>query len=101
AGEVLDRRVGQRDDLAIVAEAIHLAEAFVEIEQLRHAAQARTDIAEPRCDAIHLLEERIREDVAVDIDDGVAGHAECPCAGFSVLPSHRSQALAGGGYPAA
>ena len=72
--EILDRRIGQRDDLAVVAELVHLAEALVEIEQLLHAAQPRPDVAEPRRDAIHLLEELVREDVAVDVDDRVAGH---------------------------
>ena len=41
-GEVLDRRIGQADDLAIVAEFVHLAKARVEIEQLLHAAQPRS-----------------------------------------------------------
>ena len=59
---------------AVVAELVHLAEALVEIEQLLDAAQPRPDIAEPRRDAVHLLEERVREDVAVDVDDRVAGH---------------------------
>ena len=72
--EILDRRIRQRDDLAVVAELVHLAKALVEIEQLLHAAQPRPDIAEPRRNAVHLLEELVREDVAVDVDDGVSGH---------------------------
>ena len=73
-GEILDRRIRQRDDLAIVAELVHLAEALVEIEQLFDAAQPRPDIAEPRRNAVHLLEERVREDVAVDVDDRLSCH---------------------------
>jgi hypothetical protein len=73
-GKVLDRRIWQRDDLAVVAELVHLAEALVEIEQLLDAAQPRGDVAEPRRDAVHLLEELVGEDVAVDIDDRVASH---------------------------
>src|SRR6516165_6629492 len=73
-GKVLDRRVRQRDDLPVVAELIHLAEALVEIEQLFDAAQPRGDVAEPRRDAIHLLEELVGKDVTVDIDDGLVRH---------------------------
>src|SRR5262244_2234887 len=73
-GKVLDRRVRQRDDLPVVAELVHLAEALVEVEQLFDAAQPRGDVAEPRRDAIHLLEELVGEDVTVDIDDRVAWH---------------------------
>jgi hypothetical protein len=76
--EILDRRVGQRDDFAIVAELIHLAEALVEIEQLLDAAQTRSDVAEPRRNAVHLLEELVREDVAIQIDDRVVGHRRSP-----------------------
>src|SRR5499433_1125177 len=77
-GKVLDRRVRQRDDLPVVAELIHLAEALVEIEQLFDAAQPRGDVAEPRRDAIHLLEELVGKDVTVDIDDRVIGHRRSP-----------------------
>ncbi len=73
-GKVLDRRVRQRDDLAVIAELVHLAEALVEIEQLFHAPQPRRDVAQPRRDAIHLLEELVGEDVAVDVDDRLVGH---------------------------
>ena len=38
-GDVLDRRVRERDDLAVVAEGVHLAKAFVEVEQLGDGAQ--------------------------------------------------------------
>src|SRR5262245_7447766 len=77
-GKVLDRRIRQRDDLAVVAELVHLAEALVEIEQLFDSPQPRRDVAEPRRDAIHLLEELIRKDVTVDIDDRVIGHRRSP-----------------------
>ena len=86
-GEVLDRRIGQRDDLAVVAELVHLAEALVEIEQLFDAAQPRPDIAELRREAVHLLEELVREDVAVDVDDGVVGHASALCRHSAVMPT--------------
>ena len=86
-GKVLDRRIRQRDDLAVVAELVHLAEALVEVEQLFHAAQARADIAEPRRNAIHLLEELVREDVAVDVDDRLAGHGVLLSASIRAHPS--------------
>src|SRR5262245_46624783 len=73
-GKVFDRRIRQRDDLAVIAELIHLAEALVEIEQLFDAAQPRGDVTEPRRDAVHLLEELIGKDVTVDIDNCVPGH---------------------------
>src|SRR5262245_25775426 len=77
-GKVLDRRVRQRDDLAVVAELVHLAEALVEIEQLFHAPQPRRDIAEPRRDAVHLLEELLRSDMTIDVDDRIVGHRAPP-----------------------
>ena len=73
-GKVLDRRIGQRDDLPIIAELVHLAKPLVKVEQLFDAAQSRGDIAEPRRDTIHLPEELVRKDVTVDIDDRVIGH---------------------------
>src|SRR6516164_3154351 len=79
-GEILDRRIRQRDDLAVIAELVHLAEALVEIEQLFDAAQPRGDVAEPRRDAVHLLEELVGKDVTVDIDDRVAWHRRSPLA---------------------
>jgi hypothetical protein len=45
------------------------AKALVEIKQLFDPTQARPDIAEARRDPVHLLEECIREDVTVDVDD--------------------------------
>src|SRR5262245_48480675 len=72
--KVLYRRVRQRDDLPVIAELVHLAEALVEIEQLFDAPQPRGDVAEPRRDAIHLLEELIGKDVTVDINDGLVRH---------------------------
>ena len=60
-GDVLDRRVGQRDDLAVVAEGVHLLEARVEVEQLGDAAQARADVLELGRDLHHLLEETVRD----------------------------------------
>src|SRR5262249_30250020 len=87
-GEVLDRGIWERDDLAIVAERIHLAEALVEIEPLLHAAQARRDVAEPRRDAVHLLEEFFRSDVAIDVDDGLVRH----CSSLSLRPHPEERA---------
>ena len=77
-GDVLDRRIGQRDDLAVVAELVHLAEARVEIEQLCHAAQPLADVLELRRDLGHLLEKAVREDVAVDVDGGRCAQTSCP-----------------------
>src|SRR5207237_10619983 len=37
-GKVLDRRIGQRDDLPIIAELVHLTKPLVKIEQLFDAA---------------------------------------------------------------
>src|SRR5581483_4204170 len=63
---------GQRDDLAVIAELIHFAEALIEVEQLLDATQAHADILELRCGRGHLLEEAVREDMAKNIDDRVA-----------------------------
>jgi len=60
--------------LAVIAELVHLAKALVEIKQLFDPTQARPDIAEARRDAVHLLEECIREDVTVDVDDCFLRH---------------------------
>ena len=38
-GDVLDGRIGQRDDLPVIAELVHFLEARVEIEQFFDAAQ--------------------------------------------------------------
>ena len=74
--KVFDRRVRQRDDFAIIAELVHLAEALIEIEQLFDAPQPRRDIAQPRRNAAHLLGELLRHDVAIDVDDRVIGHGK-------------------------
>ena len=66
--DVLDRRVGQRDHLPVVARGIHLAEAGVEIEQLGHAAQPRADVLEPGRDPAHLRKEAVGQDVGIDVD---------------------------------
>src|ERR1043166_10328768 len=67
-GDVLDRRIGQRDHLAIVAEGVHLAEALVEVEQFGHHAQALAEILELRRDLGHLGKETLRIDMGVDVD---------------------------------
>ena len=73
-GEILDRRIGQRDHLAVIAELVHLAKARVEIVDLGHAAQPRRDIAELRRGLVHLLEIALRRDVAVKIDERIGAH---------------------------
>ena len=70
--KVLDRRVRQRDDLAIIAELVHLAEALIEVEQLFDAAQPRRDISQARRNATHLLGKLLRHDVAVDVDNCIS-----------------------------
>ena len=89
-GDVLDRRIGQRDDLAIVAELIHLAKARVEIEQLGHLLQPLAHVLEIGRGLGHLLEIALREDVAEDVDDGRAGitHPTSPVC-FNAKPSRR------------
>ena len=42
--DILDGRVGQRDDLPIVAEFVHLLETRVEVEELGNAAQPLADV---------------------------------------------------------
>ena len=85
-GKVFDRRIRQRDDLAVFAELVHLAEALIEVEQLFDPAQPRRDIPQPWRDAIHLLEELLRDDVTIDVDDRVVGHRAPPC--FSSNSGH-------------
>ena len=67
--DLLQRRVGQRDHLRVVADLVHLGKAQIEIEQLLHAAQPRADVLQPGRDARHLPEEAIRENVRVDVED--------------------------------
>ena len=69
-GDVLERRIGQRDDLpVVVADLVHVLEAQVEVEQLAHAAQPLAHVAELGRAALQLLEKPLREDVGVDVDD--------------------------------
>ena len=69
-GDLFDRRVGQRDDLPVVAVFVHLRKARVKIEQLGDAAQARADILQLRCHLHHFREEAVGIDVAIDVDFG-------------------------------
>ena len=73
-GEILDRRIRQRNHLAVIAELVHFLEARIEIMDLAHAAQPRRDIAELRRDLVHLLREAVRVDVAIKIDERVGAH---------------------------
>jgi hypothetical protein len=59
-GDVLDWRIGQRDDFAVVAELVHLAKARVEIEQLGHLLQPFAHILEIGRSLGHLLEIALR-----------------------------------------
>src|SRR5690606_10938900 len=61
--------IRQGNHLPVVAELVHLAKALVEIEQLLHPAQALADVLQLRRDPRHLAEERIGEDVAIQIND--------------------------------
>ena len=49
--DFFERGVGQRDDLPVVAERIHLGETHLEIEQLLHPAQPRADVLQLRRNA--------------------------------------------------
>ena len=64
----LDRRRRDRQDLLIVLEAIHDAEALVEIDQHRDAAHALADVLESRRDRQHAIEIRPRVDVIEDVE---------------------------------
>ena len=77
-GEILDRRIGQRDHLAVIAELVHLAKPRLEIVDLGHAAQPRGDIAELRRRLVHFLEEAVRIDMAVKIDERPVAHGASP-----------------------
>jgi hypothetical protein len=77
-GDVFDRRVGQRDDLAVVAELIHLPEARVEIEQLGNLLEPLAHVLEIGRGVGHLLEIALREDVAEDVDDRRRTHHSHP-----------------------
>ncbi len=69
-GDVLDRRIRQRDDLpVVVADLVHILETQIEVEQLAHAAQPLAHVAELGRAALQLLKEPVRENVGVDIDD--------------------------------
>ena len=65
-GEILDRRIGQRDHLPVVAELVHFLEPRIEVVDLAHAAQPGRDIAELWRDLVHLVEKAGGRDVAVE-----------------------------------
>ena len=91
------RRVGKRDDLAVVAELVHLAEAGIEIEQFRDAAQPLADVLELRRDPCHLLEKAIGINVAVNVNQ----HACLPRLRLRVLehdPERPAPHAIRGGY---
>src|SRR6516164_10058937 len=93
--DVLDRRIGQRDDLTIIAELIHLLETGIEIEQLGDAAQTLTDVFEFRRHARHFLEVAVWKDVAVDVYDrahnfapeSLGASSRCRCNGSACQPN--------------
>ena len=94
-GKVLDRRVRQRNDLAVIAELVHLAKPLIEVEELLHPAQPRPDIAQPRRNAVHLLEKFVGKDVAVDIDDRLIGHCGHPASTLGAIPGELRAATRG------
>src|SRR5581483_2970963 len=91
--DILDCRIRQGDDLAIIAELVHLLEARIKIEQLGHAAQAFPDVFELWCDLRHLTEKSVRIDVAIDVDNGhdfplvSFPSTKCRCSGRTCQPS--------------
>ena len=46
---VLERRVGERDQLLVLAKGIHLPEAFIEIMHRHHRLHALADVFQIRC----------------------------------------------------
>src|ERR1700730_5607042 len=73
-GEILDRRIRQRDHLAVIAELVHFLESRIEVMDLAHAAQPRGDIAEFWRYFVHLVQKTRRRDVAVKVDERVGAH---------------------------
>jgi hypothetical protein len=72
-GDVLDRGVRQRDDLAIVAKLIHLLETRIEVEELGDSTQSLADVLEVRRDFGHFLKITVRKDMTVDVDNRAHG----------------------------
>jgi hypothetical protein len=89
-GEILDRRVRQRNHLAVIAERVHLGKARVEIVNLAHAAQPGGDVAELWRNFVHLVEEASRRDVAVKVDECPVGHGNLPQSHLSPPRGERS-----------
>jgi hypothetical protein len=90
-GEILDRRIGQRHHLAVIAERVHLAKPRVEIVDLAHVAQPRRDIAELRRDLVHLVEKARRRDVTVKIDERISAHGAFLLVSSAALRAGSSQ----------
>jgi hypothetical protein len=67
-GKDFDRRRRDRQDLLILLEPIHHAEALVEIDQHRDVAHPLADVLERRRHAHHQLEIRSWVDVIEDVD---------------------------------
>ena len=67
-GESLDRRVGQRDDLAIILHLVHRPEARLEIPDIAHGLHALGD-AEVGAHRVDRARDLRRQDVGIDIDE--------------------------------
>jgi hypothetical protein len=67
-GERLDRRLGQRQDLAQVVPRIHRAEARVEIVDMRDRLHALPHVLEARADVDVGVVERFRIEVVENVD---------------------------------
>ena len=68
-GDVFERRVGQGDDLAVIAIRIHLAKPSFEIVQKGHVGQTLADIAKVRRHREHFFICGFGKYMGVDIDD--------------------------------
>jgi hypothetical protein len=76
--DVLDRRIGQRDHLSVVADLVHLAKTRIQIEQLGDRAQPLSDILNARRNPRHFLKEPLGENMRIDVDGTVPSITSYP-----------------------
>ena len=67
-GNVLERRVGKRNHLPVLAELVHQPEADVEVVDHLHLLHPLADVLEPRRGFRHVAVEIAGKDVGVDVD---------------------------------
>ena len=91
--EILDRRIGQRHDLPVVAELVHAAEAAIEIVQLADRHQPLNE-AEARAARLERGGQGRGQDVRIDVDDHASASCRASPTPTLIQPRHSCQATA-------